>query len=90
MLKHLKKLIESLIRHIGGAIGVKIRYIYYKKQFKSCGSKVVIEEGVYFENLKSISLGSNIWIDKQTILLGGAFNPNNRDYFQKGDVAVEW
>lgn len=90
MLKHLRKLIESLIRNIGGVVGVKIRFIYYKKQFKSCGSKVVIEEGVYFENLKSISLGSHIWIDKQTILIGGAFNSNNRNFFQKGKINIEW
>jgi galactoside O-acetyltransferase len=90
MLKHLKKLIESLIRNIGGAIGVKIRYMYYKKQLHSCGSNVVIEEGVYFENLKSISLGNNIWIDKYAILIGGAFNSNNRKYFQKGEIVIEW
>jgi galactoside O-acetyltransferase len=90
MLKHLKKLTEALIRNIGGAVGVRIRYLYYKKQFKTCGSKVIIEEGVYFENLKSISLGNNIWIDKQTILLGGPFNPNSRNYYQKGSVIVNW
>jgi len=90
MLKLLKKLLESLIRNVGGPIGVKIRYVYYKNQFKACGTNVVIEEGVFFENLKSISLGSNIWIDKNTILIAGPFNPNNRKYFQKGDCHIKW
>ena len=90
MINILKKIIESLIRNIGGRFGVKIRYFYYKNQFYSCGKNVIIEEGVFFENPQNMSLGNNIWIDKSVVLIAGAFKPNNRNYYQKENKSIEW
>ncbi|ARV06360.1 hypothetical protein BTO04_06435 [Polaribacter sp. SA4-10] len=90
MINHLKKIVESLIRNISGSIGRRIRFFYYNRQFKTCGKNIVIDEGVFFENLKNISLGSNIWFDKNTILIGGAFNSKNRNYHVKGEKKIPW
>ncbi|MEO6347916.1 MAG: hypothetical protein ABIO60_08395 [Aquaticitalea sp.] len=87
---HFKKLLESCIRNIGGAVGRKIRYFYYKGQFKSCGNNVIIEEGVFFESPETMHFGSNVWIDKHTILLGGAFNPKDRQFHVKGSQELSW
>jgi maltose O-acetyltransferase len=90
MLNHLKKIFESIIRNIGGALGRKLRFMYYKTQFKSCGSKVIIEEGVFFESPKDMSLGNNIWIDKNTILIAGAFRANGRQFYRKGIETISY
>ena len=90
MVSFLKTIIESLIRNIGGALGRKIRFFYYKGQFYSCGKNVIIEEGVFFENPKKMIFGNNIWIDKNVIIIAGAFNSNNRNYHEKGNNILNW
>lgn len=90
MLNQFKRLFESFIRNIGGALGRKLRFWYYRTQFKSCGSNIIIHEGVFFENPKTMVLGDNIWIDKNVILLAGAFNSRDRKFHQKGIIEVEW
>ena len=90
MLSQIRRLIESFIRNIGGALGRKLRFWYYKTQFKSCGSHIVIEEGVFFEHPKTMVLGDNIWIDKNAILLAGAFNSEDRKYYQKGSEDIKF
>jgi len=90
MLNQLLLLFEGLIRNIGGALGRKIRYKYYKKRLEGCGENVIIEEGVYFQNPKDIKLSNNVWIDKQAILIAGAFNSKDRKYFQKGESIIPW
>lgn len=74
-MKMLKKLINDLlltfITNINGSTGRRIRYLYYHKKFKKCGTNVAIDEGVVIENPKFISIGSNVWIDKYTILIAG-------------------
>ncbi|MDI1323222.1 MAG: hypothetical protein PSV36_10765 [Algoriphagus sp.] len=90
MLEQLVLFYEGLIRNIGGGLGRKVRYQYYKKRLARCGENVNIEEGVYFENPKDIELSNNIWIDKQAILIAGAFNSVNRKYHQKGESIIPW
>jgi acetyltransferase-like isoleucine patch superfamily enzyme len=90
MLNQFKRLFESSIRNIGGLLGRKLRFWYYRTQFESCGSNIIIHEGVFFENPKTMVLGNNIWIDKNAILLGGAFNSKDRKFYQKGLVDIEW
>jgi galactoside O-acetyltransferase len=86
----LRLLIESILRNFSGFLGRKLRYWYYRTRFKSCGTNIIIEEGVYFENLRSIILGNNVWIDKNTILVAGAFQPRKRQYHLKGDCDIKW
>jgi len=72
-------IIESLIRNIGGGIGRKIRYFYYKRRFKQCGKNVIIDIGVVIENPSSMIIGSNVWINSYTqIVAGRAGNIDNR------------
>tara|TARA_B100000767_G_C19589321_1_gene460733 strand:+ start:94 stop:744 length:651 start_codon:yes stop_codon:yes gene_type:complete len=86
----IKRLIESFIRNIGSALGRKLRFWYYRTQFKSCGSHIVIEEGVFFEHPKTMTLGNDIWIDKNSILLAGAFNSKGRKFYKKGVEDIKW
>ncbi|RTE51719.1 hypothetical protein EHW67_16030 [Arenibacter aquaticus] len=90
MRNQFKSLFESLIRNIGGALGRKLRYFYYKTQFKACGTNIIIEEGVFIENPNSMSLGNDIWIDKDSILLGGPFNSIGRKFYRKGLEEINW
>lgn len=74
-MKMLKNLINDLLRtfiiNISGSTGRRIRYFYYRKKFSMCGTNVAIDEGVVIENPKFISIGSDVWIDKYTILIAG-------------------
>lgn len=71
MLKIFHDFIESALRNISGGVGRRLRYYYYKTRFNSCGTKVQIGEGVFFEKPENISLGSNVWIDKNCIFITG-------------------
>ncbi len=75
-------LIESLIRNIGGPLGIKIRFWYYKNRLGACGKGVRISEGVIITSPKNVFLGENVWIDKYAILLAGAPSPS-RNYLKK-------
>lgn len=86
----IKRLLESFIRNIGGALGRKLRFWYYKTQFKSCGSRISIAEGVFFENPKTMVLGNDIWIDKNAMLIAGPFNSKDRQFYQKGLEDIKW
>jgi len=73
--KNVKQIINDMISivviYMPGPTGRKIRYIYYKNKFKRCGSNVVIDEGVIFQNPGWISIGDNVWIDKYCIMIAG-------------------
>lgn len=72
MLKRLAQhLIEDIIRHVSGPIGVRLRRAYYRRRFKSCGSHLTIEPGVYFESAQHISVGDWVWIDKHVVIIAG-------------------
>jgi acetyltransferase-like isoleucine patch superfamily enzyme len=70
-------LLQDFIRNISGPMGIRIRRAYYVKQFKSCGKNLVISEGVFFDNPSNISLGEDVWIDKQCIFITGKLNRKN-------------
>jgi acetyltransferase-like isoleucine patch superfamily enzyme len=73
-------LIESLLRGLSGAIGRYLRYQYYKRRLKSCGKGVVIDCGVYISNPRNVELGSNVWLDKHTVLLAGEIDLKDKSY----------
>lgn len=85
-----RQLLEGWLRNLGGPIGRRLRLWYYYKRFKACGKNCVIEEGVHIVNPQYISLGDNVWIDKNTILIAGAFEENSRKYYRKGEQATQW
>ena len=90
MFNAIVQLFESSIRNISGPIGRKLRWWYYRNKFQFCGKQCIIEEGVYITNPKCIALGNNCWIDKNTVLIAGAFNPKDRQFAQKGENIVSW
>lgn len=71
--------IEFFIRNLPGVIGRKIRYYYYKRRLAKCGKNVIIETGVYFQNPKDISIGDNVWIDKNVIFIAGKLKHINHN-----------
>ena len=79
---------EGVIRNISGPLGRKIRYSYYKRRLFFCGNNVIIDEGVYFDNPKSITIQKNVWIDRNTILTAGPFNKNSRKHKVKGEILI--
>ena len=64
-------IIESCIRNIGGNIGSKIRYFYYKKRLKFCGVDVRFKENVHITGLEYISIDNNTTIDRNAIISAG-------------------
>jgi galactoside O-acetyltransferase len=64
-------LFETIIRNIGGTIGRRIRFQYYKRRFAYCGKNVVIDIGVIIENPSKMFVGNNVWLDNHVILMAG-------------------
>lgn len=64
-------LIESVLRNISGGIGQKLRFLYYRSRFKSCGKRVKIDSHVLIYNPENIEIGDDVWIMPFTILHGG-------------------
>jgi acetyltransferase-like isoleucine patch superfamily enzyme len=73
---------EGLIRNIGGPLGYKIRYWYYKKRLGKCGKGVRISEGVIITSPKDVYLDDNVWIDKYVVILTGKPS-KSRNYLKK-------
>ncbi|HEY7160862.1 MAG TPA: acyltransferase [Acidobacteriota bacterium] len=64
-------LIEDFLRNFSGSLGFALRRGYYKNRLANCGRQARIDTGVYFSNPGSISLGNNVWIDKNSHLIAG-------------------
>ncbi len=67
-----------LLCHAPGSIGRRLRYLYYRGKFKSCGYSVTIDTGVVLIGLENISLGNNVWLDTGCILIAGKANFDGR------------
>jgi acetyltransferase-like isoleucine patch superfamily enzyme len=65
------------LTHLPGQIGYWLRYQFYKRRFKSCGKKVIIEVGVIIVGAEYITVGDNTIIDKYCIINAGKANLNN-------------
>ncbi len=61
-------LIEYILRNLPGALGFKIRQIYYKFRLKKVGKNVLIDAGVFFSGHKNIVLDDYCYIDKYCLL----------------------
>ncbi|MEP2612599.1 hypothetical protein [Marinobacter alexandrii] len=66
-----------MLRWIGGPLGICLRRSWYRKRFKSCGERLVIDLGVMIEGAEHISAGHDVWIDKLAILIAGPNGPCN-------------
>src|SRR3990172_8876498 len=54
-----------------GALGKRLRYVYWKLRVKQMGKNVFIDIGVQFVNPEYMTIKDNVWIDKYVILLAG-------------------
>lgn len=76
-------LVEALLRPIDGPLGRRLRYWYYRKRLKQCGTNVIIDTGVVFQNPRYIQIGSNVWFDRNCLLIAGPFIPKGRKYVKR-------
>ena len=60
--------LNSLVCSLRGVTGRKIRYLYYKNKFNSCGSNVYIDHNVSFLNIENINVGNNVWFAPNSII----------------------
>lgn len=64
-------LIEDVIRHVSGPIGVRLRRFYYTRRFKKCGSNLSIAPGVSIDRPDCVSAGDWVLIDRNCVILAG-------------------
>jgi len=83
MVEQLLLLIESFLRDIDGSLGRKFRYWFYRKRLGACGSNVIIDPGVVFQNPKCIFIDNNVWVDRHALLIAGPFNSKDRKFDHK-------
>jgi len=57
--------------YLPGSGGNWMRYQYYKRKFKSCGKKIIIDVGVIIGGSEYISIGDNVHIDKYCVIYAG-------------------
>ena len=75
-----KELVKVVIFHSKGKYGNSWRYNYWKKRLHHLGKDVVIETNVYFENPSFISIGDNVWIDKNVVITAGLKQDEKRKF----------
>lgn len=81
---------EDLLRGISGPLGIRLRRLYYRRRLKSCGERLNIEAGVHITNPSWVSIGSDVWLDKNTILIAGAPKQGGQvNVKSNNDVSVE-
>jgi acetyltransferase-like isoleucine patch superfamily enzyme len=68
----LHDLVESAIRNVGGGLGRRIRYRWYRRRFRACGRNVLIDTGVLITNPEWMELGDDVWINAHAMLEAGA------------------
>jgi acetyltransferase-like isoleucine patch superfamily enzyme len=69
--------IEFALRNVPGAVGRRLRGVYYRRRLGACGTNVVIDIGVIIQNPESVFLGNNIWIDNYVQITAGGVASNN-------------
>lgn len=86
---------KFFIIYMPGSLGNKLRYLYYKKKFKRCGSNVIIDTGVNIEGEELISIGDNVHIDKYCIISTGTKltgkikrKPNKEFSGEEGEIII--
>lgn len=75
----LQSVIESLIRNIGGGLGQRIRYVYYRHRLHRCGKNVRIAEGVLLENPQNLAIGDDVWFLPYSIVTAPSDEPIPKD-----------
>ena len=79
-------LVTYLFRNIPGSLGIKLRYLFYKPLFNSCGKNINIGIGVIINNFDLIKLGNHIRIDDYSIINVGNLNSKRYIKTKKNDI----
>lgn len=69
-------LIEDFLRGLSGPVGVRLRRGYYRRRLKKCGARLTIEPGVHIVRPDWICLGSDVWLDRYTVIIAGPPDPD--------------
>jgi acetyltransferase-like isoleucine patch superfamily enzyme len=69
--KILDTVIGGAIRNIPGGLGQRVRAVYWRRRFRTCG-RVKIDEGVVFHYPEQIEIGQNVWIMPYAVLTAPA------------------
>jgi acetyltransferase-like isoleucine patch superfamily enzyme len=59
------------VTYLPGGCGNYLRYRYYRRRLKHCGTGVIFDQGAIINGASLISLGSNVHIDKYCIISTG-------------------
>lgn len=62
ILKELDEYFVTFLCYFPGKLGRFLRYMIYKRRFKSCGKRISIPQAVFFKGFENIELGENIWL----------------------------
>lgn len=63
--------LADILRHFSGPLGVHLRRAFYQRCLYECGKRVVIDTGVSLIGPEWISLGDDVWIDKNVVVIAG-------------------
>lgn len=74
------------ILYMPGAVGNKLRYLYYKRKLRLLGRSSVINVGVQISGAQFISIGENTHIDKFCILVAGPVHKGRRILTYKQNI----
>lgn len=66
-------LLRTVVVYLPGVPGRRLRYLYYRRRLRSCGRSVRIDEGVFIDAPEFVTIGDNVWIDRNVILIAGPF-----------------
>ena len=68
--------LEDILRGLSGSLGIRIRRAYYGRRLKRCGKRLTIEVGVHIIAPSWISLGTDVWLDRNSVLIAGPAKGN--------------
>lgn len=63
--------VDLFLIYMPGALGIKLRYFFYRRRFRGCGKNVIIDTGVLISGFGNISVGDNVHIDKYCVIDAG-------------------
>ena len=67
IVRHLWMLV---VTYMPGWLGNDLRLRHYRRRFKRCGRNVTIDQGVLIDGAELISVGDDVHIDKNCIIVG--------------------
>lgn len=95
MMNFLKSLMLLVIVYAPGIAGQKLRYAYYKRKLRSCGTNVRFGVGIIIDGADMISIGDDVEIDEYCVIktgkeLRGAIIEKDNPAFkhERGEIVI--